>query len=231
MVSIRLVLNYNVHNLLTHLPTLGHVHLQVHHHIALLRRLAHRKQIAQTLRGALRRSLTAGRRRKHADQKLGRIVRGRTHMSMLREESHRLRRFAHERHPAVGHQQHLLKHGEQLAGRLMYGAHDRGAASRQKLQCTHQLLGAVRIEAGRWLVAEQNRRTRQQLGGERQPFPFATRQNFATGRRVGAADARHRALGQPGAVQQVADQALALSAGGAPIEPEMGHKCEMLAHR
>lgn len=83
-----------------------------------------------------------------------------------------------------------MEHVKQLARWLMNRAHNCCTASGQQLQRSHQLLSAVRIQTGRWLIAEQQRRSGQQFGGESQTLSFATRHPFAARLCLSATDAR-----------------------------------------
>ena len=100
-------------------------------------------------------------------------------------------RLAHVGDAALGHEKETVELLEYLARRLMYGAHDRLAhAARHALHAVHYGHGHERVEAARRLVAEQNGRIDEQLGGEGQATPLAAR--YA--RYVNRADQRVLAL-------------------------------------
>ena len=81
----------------------------------------------------------------------------------LFEELQRVAGPADEGEAAVGDQDDAVEAGQQVGGRLVDGAEDGLAARRHLQHQLHQLLRRVRVQPRGRLVAEQQRRVRQQL--------------------------------------------------------------------
>ena len=79
-----------------------------------------------------------------------------------------------------GDETETIEHLKDLARRLMYGANDRLALFGQIFHRLDDRDGHERVEAARRLVAEQYRRIRDDLGGERESSLLATTDSFVT---------------------------------------------------
>lgn len=128
--------------------------------------------------------------RERLDVVIGRIEFGRAAVADHVEELERVRRIAEKRESALREYAKPIEHLEELAGRLMDGANDGLVLLGQILHAVHKRHGHVGVEAARGLVAKEDRRIRDDLGGERQSPSLAAADAFDAALRI----ADHRVL-------------------------------------